>query len=43
MIKPKKVTGICRNKKEKVKQEKITIQLEEINPKVLAKERRLKR
>ena len=35
--------GICRNKKEKATQEKIAIQLEEINQKVLAKERRLKR
>ena len=35
--------GICGNRKEKIKQEKITAQLEEINKKVLAKERKLKR
>ena len=43
MIKQKKDSGICRNKKEKATQEKITVQLEEINQKVLVKERRLKR
>ena len=42
IIKQSKDTG-CRNKKEKARQEKITIQLMEINQKVLAKERRLKR
>ena len=35
--------GICRNRKEKTTREKITVQLEEINQKVLAKEKRLKR
>ena len=43
MIKQRKNTGKCRDKKEKAIQEKITIQLEEINQKVLAKEGRLKR
>ena len=44
MTKKRKDAGICRNKKEKAAQEKkITIQLEEINQKVLAKEGRLKR
>ena len=43
MIKQRKNAGICRDKKEKVTQEKITIQLEEINQKVLAKEGRLQR
>ena len=38
MIKQWKDAGIHRNKKEKATQEKITIQLEEINQKVLAKE-----
>ena len=42
IIKHKKDAGICRNKKKKVTQEKITIQLEEINQEVLAKEGRLK-
>ena len=41
--KQRKDAGIRRNKKEKVTQEKITIQLEEINQKVLEKEGRLKR
>ena len=35
-------TRICRNKKEKATQEKITIQLEKINQKLLAKEGWLK-
>ena len=35
--------GICDKRMEKTTREKITIQLEEINQKVLAKERRLKR
>ena len=43
MIKEKEDAGICRNKKEKAAQEKITVQLEEINQKVLANEERLKR
>ena len=44
MIKQRKNAGTCRDKKEKVIQkEKMTIQLEEINQKVLAKEGRLKR
>ena len=43
MIKQKKDGGICRNKKEKATQEKITMQLEEINQKVLAKEEILKK
>ena len=43
MMKERKDTGICRNKKEKATQEKITIQLKKINRKVLAKEGRLKR
>ena len=42
-IKQKKDAGICWNKKEKATQEKITVQLEEINEKVLAKKGRLKR
>ena len=37
MIKQKKDAGICGNRKEKVTRETITIQLEEINQKVLAK------
>ena len=41
IIKQKKDARICRNKK--ATQEKITIQLEEINQKVHAKEGRLKR
>ena len=40
--KKKKDAGVCRNKKEKAAQEKITVQLREINQKVLAKEERLK-
>ena len=43
MIKQRKDGGTRREEKEKVTQEKITIQLEEINQKVLAKEERLKR
>ena len=43
MIKQKKDTGTCRDKKEKATQEKITIQIEEINQKVLVEEKRLKR
>ena len=43
MIKEKRDTGICGNRKEKATREKITVQLEEINQKVLAKEGRLKR
>ena len=43
MIKQRKGTGICRDKKEKVTQGKITIKHEEINQKVLVKEGRLKR
>ena len=43
MIKQKKNAGIIRNRKEKTTQEKLTIQLEELYQKVLAKERRLKR
>ena len=43
IIKQKKDAGICWNRKEKPTREKITIQLEEINQKVLAKEGRLKR
>ena len=43
MIKQKKKAGINRNRKEKTTQEKLTIQLEEIYQKVLAKEGRLKR
>ena len=43
MIKQKKDAGTYRDKKEKSTQRKITIQLEEINQKVLAKEGRLKR
>ena len=43
MIKQKRDAEICRIKKEKAKREKITVQLEEIHKKVLAKEGRLKR
>ena len=43
MIKQKKDAGICRNKKERATQEKITVQLEEIYQKVLVKEGILKR
>ena len=43
MIKQKKDAGICWYKKEKATREKITVQLEEINQKVLVKEGRLKR
>ena len=43
MIKQKKNARIIRNRKEKTTQEKLTIQLEEINQKVLAKEGNLKR
>ena len=43
MIKQKKNAGIIRNRKEKTTMEKLTIQLEEIYQKVLAKEGRLKR
>ena len=43
MIKQRKDAGICRNRKEKTTQEKITIELEEINQKVLAKEGKSKR
>ena len=43
MIKQRKDAGICRNTKERVIQEKITIQLEEINQKVLPKEGGLRR
>ena len=43
MIKQKKNAELIRNKKEKTTGEKLTIQLEEINQKVLAKEGRLKR
>ena len=42
MIKQRKDDGICWNKNEKATQEKTTIQLEEINQKVLAKEGRLR-
>ena len=38
MIKHKKDAEICRNRREKATDEKIIIQLEEINQKVLAKE-----
>ena len=38
MIKQRKNAGTCWGKKEKAIQEKIIIQLEEINQKVLAKE-----
>ena len=41
-IKQRKNTEICRDKKEKVALEKIGIQFEEINQKVLAKEGKLK-
>ena len=43
MIKQRKNAGIYRDKKGKATQEKITIQLEEINEKILAKQGRLKR
>ena len=43
MIKQKKDAGIIWNRKEKTTQEKLTIKLEEINQKVLAKEGRLER
>ena len=43
IIKQKKDAGIIRNTKEKTAPEKLTRELEEINQKVLAKERRLKR
>ena len=43
MIKQKKDARICWNKKEKATRGKITLQLEEINQKVMAKEGRLKR
>ena len=43
MIKQKKDAGISRNKKEKATLEKITVQVEKINQKVLAKEEKLKR
>ena len=43
MIKQRKNARTCWYKKEKTTQEKITIQLEKINQKVLAKEGRLKR
>ena len=43
MMKQRKDAGICRDKKERAAREKITIQLEEINQKVLAKEGRLKK
>ena len=43
MIKQKKNAEINRNRKETITQEKLTIQLEEIYQKVLAKEGRLKR
>ena len=44
MIKQRKDAGICRDKKEKATQdEKISVQVEEINQKLLTKEGRLKR
>ena len=43
MIKQKKDAGVCGNKKGKGTQEKITVQLEEINQKALPNEGRLKR
>ena len=43
MIKQRKNAVTCRDKKEKAIQKKITIQLEEMNQKVLAKEGRLKK
>ena len=43
MIKQKKDAGTITNRKEKITQEKPTIQLEKINQKVMAKEGRLKR
>ncbi len=42
MIKQRKEAGMCWDEKRKATQFKQTIQLEEINQKVLAKERRLK-
>ena len=38
-----KDAGKCRDKKEKATQERIRVQLEEINQKILTKEERLKR
>ena len=43
IIKPNKDAGICWNKKEKATRGKITVQHEEINQKVRAKEGRLQR
>ena len=43
MIKQKKTAGTSRDKKEKATQEKVTIQLDQINQKVQAKEGRLQR
>ena len=43
MIKQRKYAGTCKDKKEKATQEKIAIQIEEINQTVLANERRLKK
>ena len=43
MIKQKKDAGIIWNGKEKTTQDKLSIKLEEINQKALAKEGRLKR
>ena len=43
MIKQMEDAGIIKNKNEKTKREKLAIQLEEINQKILAKEGRLKR
>ena len=43
MIKQRKDDGIIRNRKEKTTREKLTIQLEEINQKILAKEERSKK
>ena len=37
-MKKRKVAGICRYKKEKATQEKITMQIEDIDQKVLAKQ-----
>ena len=42
-MKQRKNAGTCRDKEEKATQEKITIQLEEINQKELPKGERLKR
>ena len=42
MIKQRKNSGPCRDKREKVTQEKITIQLEEVKQIVMAKEGRSK-